>query len=577
MPIDLLVRFQGRKTRVPLRVPITPELKGPIDVLYPPLGTFVSDPEIEAAASKIKEFMKDNSLLHLRSAQYRRTWIEVPDQKKLDLGDLTFGITDLPWESLYQEAKDMLSQFKECEIPVQWNLREKYIPENYLEELEELKQQREEESEQYDRQLKKAGRHPMLNLLRFLLIPLAKDIFHIRPKGSSISDSPEDGSDAPEKPHRTIREGMAHPEETLYCRAVLFYRKLQELLKDYPTMSTLFERYCLDVTSEYYYDCQMSNNFLGFDPQLSEYIILKHLNPLLTGPISTCNDLVVCSEYFENFLRCYPEAPNDDAERFLNATDTLLSACAYKFIEKMVEQLEPIVALQPHLKRAVDNILVTSDKPNMRTSDQLYALSQLHRNENIAEIEKQYQTVTPRFLSSISFSEESAKARSHPDASSRLFFSSKNISALAAMEFVQMCSQHQSARYCARCGMPFISSADNAKFCTRTSPNGGKRTCREANSAETAANNRANDEIKDIYTKVGNRLNTGLERAQVGKADRSAIMTLWRKAIAPIREAAYQQDSFDAEAFDMELEAAFEPVKAEYFQNKRKSGNGSKK
>ena len=48
----------------------------------------------------------------------------------------------------------------------------------------------------------------------------------------------------PEGELRTVAEGLAHPEKTLYCQVAALYNKVQDALQDYPAMQSLLKDYC---------------------------------------------------------------------------------------------------------------------------------------------------------------------------------------------------------------------------------------------------------------------------------------------------------------------------------------------
>ncbi len=190
-----------------------------------------------------------------------------------------------------------------------------------------------------------------------------------------------------------------------------------------------------------------------------------------------------------------------------------------------------------------------------------------------------YEQLHMKMLSRLSLPGESPKARKHPDITSRSYLVADHLSEAVMAEFLQMCSQHKTARRCKQCGMLFIPFSSTAKYCDRKTPYGGLRSCKEVG-AEEAAKNRTVDPATALYTKIGNKLNGRLSRFEgTSNACRKSIITRWRAEVKPlVSQASEHPEAFDPEAFDRELCAIFDKIRLEeHTAERRKRKGGTKK
>ena len=546
MSTELYLRFKGRKAFTPTQIPLTADVQKHLDALYPAADVQVPYPVVEAAAEFIREMLCSTSELELRSYASRKAWVEIPDNKKLSIGDLTFAAMDLPWEELCREAKEILEQFSAWKPVLSDNLFEEYDWRNYKKEQPAPPQE------------EPAVRKTFFDFLKRGKAA-ASGVDGASENTATVSETPS------EPPRRTIREGLAHPDEAVYCRAIMLYQKLQNLLRDYPTMLSLAEQYALNAASDHFLSIQKRHDFRKLSPDDFDLAMANGFIRILRDQINLCNDLVACAEHWEAFLKSYPAAPIADEQRFLNATDGLFSMVAYTFVEKLLEQFLQLAQLKPALTTMVGYTLVPADKPNAVSADRLLMKGQLAGWHEAATIEQLQRCVSMRLIPALSFPEESKKARSHPDITSRMFFVSDSLAQLAALDFIQMCSQHLTARHCERCGKLFVPFGENAKYCERTGPNDGKCTCQKAAADAAAAKKREENIVHREYTRIGNRLNTGMTRKSISKADREEIMKRWRAQIEPIMEKAHEgMAAFDPESFEAELVAVHDEVRVEY-------------
>lgn len=559
MSTELYLRFKGRKAFTPTQIPLTADVQKHLDALYPAADVQVPYPVVEAAAEFIREMLCSTSELELRSYATRKAWVEIPDNKKLSIGDLTFAAMDLPWDDLCREAKEILEQFSAWKPVLSNNLFEEYDWRNYKKEKPAPPKE------------EPAVRKTFFDFLKRGKAA-ASGVDVASENTATVSETPL------EPPHRTIREGLAHPDEAVYCRAANLYRNLRALLRDYPTMLTLMEQYALNATSDHFLVIQKQHDFRKLSPDDFDLAMANGFIRILRDQINLCNDLVACAEHWEAFLKSYPAAPIADEQRFLNANDGLFSMVAYTFVEKLLEQFLQLAQLKPALTTMVGCTLVPADKPDAVSSDRLLMKGQLAGWHEATVIEQLQRRVSMRLIPALSFPEESKKARSHPDITSRMFFVSSNPVDLATLDFLQMCTQHLTARRCERCGKLFVPFGENAKYCERTGPNDGKCTCQKAVAAAAAAKKREENIVHREYTRIGNRLNTGMARKSISKADREEIMKQWRAQIEPIMERANAEPAaFDLERFEAELVAVHDEVRVEYIRKIREKSLKQKK
>lgn len=579
MSTELYLRFKGRKAFVPVQIPLTPETQQCFDVLYSADDTPPPYPVLDKAAEDLREVLRTASETELRCHATRKAWVEIPDNKKLSIGDLTFAVLDLPWEELRQEAEYILMRFGMWKPEISANLFEEYDWRTYRK--EQPVSPKEEPALSGDRVNLNAQKEKPTSpreksaihkrIFNFLLkkSPAAGAGKSVEQKSSHAHEAPAVQSQSrteglgtePLPYRRTIQEGLEKPLDAIYCHAVMLYRELHILLADYPTMQTLMDRYALNITSDNFLEIQKNHDLLNLDPGDLGLMMANGFFDVLHREIIYGNDLVTWAEYFEAYLRSYPESPIDAEELFWNATDYYLSEVAYCFVAKMHFLFARLEQMQPFLSHVVENTLVKADGSKNTSSDQLFLNLQLHGTKEIQILETLQRRVSNRMIPSLSFPEESAKARSHPDITSRMFFVSSNPVDLATLDFLQMCTQHLTARRCERCGKLFVPFGENAKYCERTGPNDGKCTCQKAAADAAAAKKREENIVHREYTRIGNRLNTGMTRKSISKADREEIMRLWRAQIEPIMERANAEPAaFDRERFEAKLVAVHNEV-----------------
>ncbi len=244
--------------------------------------------------------------------------------------------------------------------------------------------------------------------------------------------------------------------------------------------------------------------------------------------------------------------------------DRELCAASLTILKMMAEQFRLLADFQPELASLVQYTLVEADLHPEKSADQRYGDALLVRHSGVAAGQKLYEQLRLRMLGRLSLPQEKPTTRRHPDIASRSYFVADNLPAVAMAEFVQLCSQHETARRCSCCGMLFLPYNTSAKCCNRKGPNGGQRTCREVREAEKADVREVPPPV-EVLNKVNNRMNGRLARV-VGMTTerRASILKIWRKEVKPlVQEATDHPEAFDEEAFDAQLCKIFDRVRQE--------------
>lgn len=445
---------------------------------------------------------------YLREHQ-KNIWME----ESYPLGMLVFAALDLPWAELAQEAKTLLDANRDAEMPINPDL---FTTSDW--------------------------RH------------------YVAPASSPAP---------PERNLRTVAEGLAHPEKTLYCQVAALYNKVQDALQDYPAMQSLLKDYCTQAASDFYYQAVRKLNFMALSQGDQDIMRENKFVNVALRELNRAFALESASECIERFLDSWPE-PDAVLVRYGDSDDREYSAAAYTILNRLWEQLKVLSDFQPGLADLVEFTLVAADNHPEKDATQFLGDAMLLRYSGIKAGEKLYERLHMKMLSRLSLPEESPKARKHPDIASRSYYVADNLAEVVMVDFLQMCGQHKTARRCKQCGMLFVPFSSSAKYCDRKSPNGGQRTCKEV-AAEEVAKSRTVDPAVALYTKIGNKLNGRLSRfLYMSDACRKATITRWRAEAKPlVSQASEHPETFDPEAFDRELCAIFDSIRQEEMKKER--------
>lgn len=490
--------------------------------------------------NQIQQNMKDPEYVEHNQA---RIWIE----ESCALGDLVFAGLDMPWQEFYQKAQSLLQQFSGYAISVNAELLEQTDWRNY---------QPPEPAE-----------------------PAAAETKERRSFFSRFSKTPEEARPAepqpePKQPGRSIRQALEHPEQALYYQLARLYQEIQTALGDYPAMQTLLERYCTQAASDVYH--QMLKR-LGFHNLTSEELGLVMANGfgrILHQEIQLCYALEQSSECVERYLTCWPQ-PDATMVSYADMDDRELSAATYTSLTLLAGQLKQLASFQPSLASLVEYTLAAADADPEKPADYRYGDALITNHRAAVEGNRLYEKLHMRMLGRLSMPKEDPKARKHPDIASRSYLVADCLTSVVMAEFVQMCAQHQTVRPCQRCGKLFVPFSGTAKYCSRTAPNQGKCTCKKAASDEAAEQSQRENPALKLYTKIGNRLNTGLSRVEGLTAERrSKVMKCWRAEVKPlVQQFSAEGEDFDAAAFEQLLTDHFDDVwnrkKTEWAKKKR--------
>lgn len=439
---------------------------------------------------------------YLRKHQ-KNIWME----ESYPLGMLVFATLDLPWTELAQEAKALLDANRDAEMPIN------------------------------------------------------PDLFSTTDWRHYVAPAPSPAASAAEV--RTIADGLAHPEKTLYCQVAELYNKVQDALQDYPAMQNLLKDYCTQAASDFYHQALVKLNYMAFPQEDLDLIIENKFVTVAQRELNKAFALESAAEYIERYLDSWPE-PDAVLVQYEDSDDRESSAAAYTVLKFLWKQLKGLSDFQPGLSDLVGFTLVAADTQPDKDAMQRYGDALLLRYSGIRAGNKLYEQLHMKMLSRLSLPEESPKARRHPDITSRSYLVADNLSEAVMAEFLQMCGQHKTARHCKQCGMLFIPFSSTAKYCDRKAPNGGQRTCKEVGAEETAKN-RTVDPTTALYTKIGNKLNGRLSRfVGMSDASRKATITRWRAEVKPlVSQASEHPETFAPEAFDRELCAIFDKIRLE--------------
>lgn len=465
-----------------------------------------------------------------------RVWLE----ESYDLGDLVFAVLDIRWKDFYEEAQRLLEQYKDYERIIRPDLLTQVDWRHYQ-----------------PQQSEKASREPSFKKW----FPM--NLFARPAKNSSGQESPTEPKSSPTIPARTIAQGLAAPEETVYCRVAQLYDNVKKSLSDYPAMAALMAHYCTNAASDFYLQTIQKLDMTKLTDLDRSIMRQNGFLWVLHDEIYWCNALVQCSECVERYMKNFP-TPDFLMQAYPGMNDRELCAASLTILKMMAEQFHLLADFQPELASLVQYTLVEADLHPEKSADQRYGDALLVRHSGVAAGQKLYEQLRLRMLGRLSLPQEKPTTRRHPDIASRSYFVADNLPAVAMAEFVQLCSQHETARKCACCGMLFLPYNTSARCCNRKGPNGGQRTCREVREAEKADVREVPPPV-EVLNKVNNRMNGRLTRVVGLSAERRAnILKIWRKEVKPlVQEATDHPETFDEEAFDARLCEIFDRVRQE--------------
>ena len=328
-------------------------------------------------------------------------------------------------------------------------------------------------------------------------------------------------------------------------------------------MAALLAHYCTNAASDYYLQAIKTLDMTRLTDLDRSIMEQNGFLGVLHHEIYWCNALVQCSECVERYMKSFP-TPDFLMKSYAGMDDRELCAASVTILKMMAEQFRLLADFQPELASLVQYTLVEADLHPDKSADQRYGDALLVRHSGVAAGQKLYEQLRLRMLGRLSLPQEKASSRRHPDIASRSYFVADNLPAVAMAEFVQLCSQHETARKCQHCGMLFLSKNTGAKCCNRKSPNGGLSTCREVRKEERASEREVPPPV-DVLNKVNKRMNGRLARSLGMTTERRAsILKIWRKEVKPlVQEASDHPENFNEEAFDAQLCEIFYRVRQE--------------
>ena len=500
MPTNFIFRYEKANLFIPFQMPSKRQRQAAANRQTSPEDARRSS--VIARMEKIKDQLQIPEYVEENQP---RVWLE----ESYDLGDLVFAVLDIPWKAFYEKAQNLLDQYKDYE---------KWFP---------------------------------LNLFA-------------RPAKKSSGQEPPTATEGPShRTSRTIAQGLAAPEQTAYCQVAQLYNDVKNSLSDYPAMAALLAHYCTNAASDYYLQAIKTLDMTKLTDLDRSIMEQNGFLRVLHHEIYWCNALVQCSECVERYMKSFP-TPDFLMKSYAGMDDRELCAASVTILKMMAEQFRLLADFQPELASLVQYTLVEADLHPDKSADQRYGDALLVRHSGVAAGQKLYEQLRLRMLGRLSLPQEKASSRRHPDIASRSYFVADNLPAVAMAEFVQLCSQHETARKCQHCGMLFLSKNTGAKCCNRKSPNGGLRTCREVRKEERSSEREVPPPV-DVLNKVNKRMNGRLARSLGMTTERRAsILKIWRKEVKPlVQEATDHPETFDEEAFDAQLCEIFNRVRQE--------------
>ena len=232
---------------------------------------------------------------------------------------------------------------------------------------------------------------------------------------------------------------------------------------------------------------------------------------VLHHEIYWCNALVQCSECVERYMKSFP-TPDFLMKSYAGMDDRELCAASITILKNDAETIPSFWRISSRnwpvwfSTRWWKRISTRTKVPISGTETPCWCgTPALQPGRNL------YEQLRLRMLGRLSLPQESLPPEAHPDIASRSYFVADNLPAVAMAEFVQLCSQHETARRCSCCGMLFLPNNTSAKCCNRKGPNGGQHTCREVRVAEKADAREVPPPV-EVLNKVNNRMNGRLAR-----------------------------------------------------------------
>ena len=522
MPTNFIFRFEKGNLLIPFQMPNKRQRQMAVNRQTPTAegkrSSVVAHMEAIKDKLQIPEYVEQNQ---------PRVWLE----ESYDSGDLVFAVLDIRWKDFYEEAQLLLEQYKDYEMTIRPDLLTQVDWRHYQPPHPEKKSP-------------------------------APSWFPLKLFSRPAKESAEQGPVAAPPP-RTIAQGLAAPDETIYCRVAQLYDNVKKSLSDYPAMAALLAHYCTNAASDYYLQAIKTLDMTKLTDLDRSIMEQNGFLRVLHHEIYWCNALVQCSECVERYMKSFP-TPDFLMKSYAGMDDRKLCAASITILKMMAEQFRLLADFQPELASLVQYTLVEADLHPDKSADQRYGDALLVRHSGVAAGQKLYEQLRLRMLGRLSLPQEKPTTRRHPDIASRSYFVADNLPAVAMAEFVQLCSQHETARRCSCCGMLFLPYNTSAKCCNRKGPNGGQHTCREVREAEKADVREVPPPV-EVLNKVNNRMNGRLARV-VGMTTerRASILKIWRKEVKPlVQEATDHPETFDEEAFDAQLCEIFDKVRQE--------------
>lgn len=531
MSTNFIFRFEKSNLFIPFQMPSKRQRQAAVNQQTSP-----EDARRSSVIARIEKIKDQLQIPEYVEQNQPRVWLE----ESYDVGDLVFAVLDIPWKAFYEKAQNLLEQYKDYEMTVRTDLLTQVDWRHY--------QPPQSEKQSSEPSFKK-------------WFPL--NLFTHPAKKSSGQEPPTSTEGTSHRTPRTIAQGLAAPEQTAYCQVAQLYNDVKHSLADYPAMAALLAHYCTNAASDYYLQAIKTLDMTRLTDLDRSIMEQNGFLRVLHHEIYWCNALVQCSECVERYMKSFP-TPDFLMKSYAGMDDRELCAASITILKMMAEQFRLLADFQPELASLVQYTLVEADLHPDKSADQRYGDALLVRHSGVAAGQKLYEQLRLRMLGRLSLPQEKASSRRHPDIASRSYFVADNLPAVAMAEFVQLCSQHETARKCQHCGMLFLSKNTGAKCCNRKSPNGGLRTCREVRKEERASEREVPPPV-DVLNKVNKRMNGRLARSLGMTTERRAsILKIWRKEVKPlVQEATDHQETFDEEAFDARLCEIFDRVRQE--------------
>ena len=306
---------------------------------------------------------------------------------------------------------------------------------------------------------------------------------------------------------RTLREGFEKPSESVYCIVAEYYHSLiSNTITDHPCLLRLFSAQNIAKTLVMYeeaYDTAFKNT-----ERISE--------------IRRTGNLLLAAEFTVEIFEAFPENP-DWLMGYGEISDNLVITVTLQFVDHLVESLRVLEVFQKKLVKMIEFALdVDGLYCDIKPAQRLYLMQaagfETYRKclllyEKLGIKRRPLDNDATVLNPDVPISKEVLKTLTDTKPSTATFYCSDDVSALAFLEFEQICTLNGIVRRCGHCGRYFLSYSKNARYCDRVADREQRRTCKDVAAMSKYLDAIRSDEAKRLYRRTANTYQMRCSRA----------------------------------------------------------------